>query len=122
MNVELTNTAAIIEPGTKPEPSAITLRCQAPSDQERLAKICPIDQTKNFTAKWDGFNFVLTETPPVPDGYGNVPESYAASDEIEQLKGMPKGKLEGLAAERGVKWDKNASLETMIDRVAKAKP
>lgn len=120
--IELPHTSCDTNPAAEKSPGRLVLHCQVPSDQAKVAQICPPDQERLFVGAWDGFDFVLTETKAAntvaapADSNGD-----ALAKEIAALKKLGKPKLETLAAERGVAWDETASPETMLERVARAK-
>lgn len=122
--IQLHETGSDVTHGTDQSPAKIVLRSQSPSDQEVIQKICPLDQERHFIGRWNGFNYELTEQPKAkgkPEASPGDPEEKSLADEIAKCKALSEGKLKTLAAQRGVPWDIEASAETMVERVAKAK-
>lgn len=105
------------------EPRRMVYQTQARPDHVKLEKLCPKDQKVLYVASWNADCSALefTETS-LPDLQGRElnPVEDALAKEIARLKPMRRKDLETLAAERGVKWDKGASNETMAQRVAEA--
>lgn len=104
------------------EPGNIVFRTQSEGDRKKLYAVCPVDQTKLFRGRWDGLNFVLEEAPKAALGTGlqESPEDAADKDALAKLVAMKVEDLKTLAATVSVKWDKNASIETMAQRILEA--
>lgn len=116
-NEQLPQTACIVVGGT------ITLRTEYAGDVAKLVPLVPLDQEKQFTARWEGGCLVLelmnipkaapaaiVETAPTP----------VSDDKISELMQKSDADLQTLAAERSVRWDKKASRETMVERIVRA--
>lgn len=116
---------------TEYEPGRISFRTQSSEDIGMLERVVPLDQSKTFVARWESGTYGVrilqlverleTQPPAVIGEVGPVaqPES---TGELSSLAAMTDEDLMTLAAERGVKWNKQASRETMVKRIAEAKP
>lgn len=101
------------------EPGKLTFRTQTPSDGGKLEQLCPRDQQKVFVGRWvDSVTFVIEQAPEgTPAVQGEVTPDQA---ELARVNALGEDELKTLAAERGVKWDKKASRETMVKLIADA--
>jgi hypothetical protein len=92
---------------------SLTLRAQCPSDRENLNQILPHDQVGVFEARYAADGNELVFTP-------RVEKIDPVDAERAKLTAASDKDLQTLAAKKGVKWDKSASRETMLDRILKA--
>lgn len=101
------------------EPGKVTFRTQTPADGAKLEQLCPRDQRKVFVGRWvDARTFVIEQAPEgTPAAQAEVTADQA---EFARVNVLGDDELKTLAAERGVKWDKKASRETMVKLVADA--
>jgi hypothetical protein len=115
MNISLEFTAA-----TPSDDGKIILRTQSAEDIAMLRKVLPPDQSRNFSAQWDGNRLVFGPVVAKPakgdaDGDG-IPD---LDEEKVRVLALSDAEMQTLAAEQGVKWDPKASRDTMAGRIAK---
>lgn len=103
-------------------PARLILRTECRSDSIRLQGIVPLDQTRMFIARWNGIALEFEQAPDVQTSA--APTSVIITDdsktERSRLSTLSDDELAIEAAERKVKWDRKASRETMLDRIAAA--
>lgn len=101
----------------------IHFRTQTPKDKTVLEKVCPRDQARVMLARWEDGALILEPHDPAPVAGGEAtPAAAGEPDERARLTALPAAELQELAAERGVTWQKKASIETMVDRILAAAP
>lgn len=80
----------------------LVIRTQSAADVTRLTSSIPSDRTAQFQATYDDGQIVLVR---------------AANEPEKPFSSKSKAELQVEAAKLGVKWDKTASIETMIERI-----
>lgn len=120
----------------------LSFRTQSPEDISRIAQFCPEDQVRTLFVEWSETSNPLTDiandenADPNRDDYAALPKATHIlsirpdRDEDDQpsperearakVNALNDADLQTLAAERGVKWDKKASRDTMVDRITEA--
>lgn len=92
----------------------LVFRTQTTSDRIPLEQLVPVDQEREFIGSWENKRLAFA----LASSKSASPEDQ----EVMRLRGLtPKG-LKTEAAERGVAWDNNASIDTMIKRIADKAP
>lgn len=120
MNIELVDTIADTSGG------GLALRTQSSGDAAKLLAFVPKDQTRYFSAKWDGVRLCFAEIVNRPSSPAEAvprpPLPLPDEDDAEYLRcrAMNEADLKTEAAVRGVKWDGRASHDTMARRTALA--
>src|SRR4051812_3501421 len=100
------------------ETGKIIHRTQHPADVSKIAKFCQTDQRKPAVVYWDGNAFVV-EIDPVATNAAADPTSWV-EEMRTKLAAAPDKELQTVAGEIGVKWDKAASKDTMVQRILDA--
>lgn len=92
----------------------LVFRTQTTSDRVPLENIVPFDQRRIFTGQWEGDKLVFS----LESSKSVAPEDL----ETARLRGISIKALKTEATERSVAWDNNASTDTMIHKIAAARP
>lgn len=115
----------------------VIFRTQDGRDRMKLHQLCPIDQTCVLVGRWDGVHFIVEHAPAVApaaapavpvdpgvEGGTRRPSGEVAAEALaarrKELLGTDPKKLRTLAGELEVKWDGQASPETMVARIMSA--
>jgi hypothetical protein len=115
MNIELIQTSHEATDGK------LVLRTQSDGDKSKLVALFPHDKQSLLLGTWDGPNFVIARVDaPETSAVGKDGVTSSEAEELARVSGLSDKDLKTLAGERGVKWEKSASRETMVELVAKA--
>ena len=86
---------------------------QNQDDAVLLERLCARDRSRQFKAKWIG--------PMRLAFVSEARDKQSGQEEIHDLKSMTRAQLEQVAGELGIAWNKNASTESVIEKITKAR-